>query len=67
MTVSITELKEFYGYFERIAEAADGRRRLALKSPATLEPIGELVVLLNQMCAAVAKARQAQKLGRKIG
>lgn len=48
--------------FERIAEAADGRRRLALKSPATLEPIGELVCASeSDVQAAVAKARQAQK------
>lgn len=48
--------------FERIAESADGRRRLALKNPATLEGIGELVCASEaDVQAAVAKARQAQK------
>lgn len=48
--------------FERIAETADGRRRLTLKNPATLESIGELVCASEaDVNAAVAKARQAQK------
>ena len=48
--------------FERIANTADGRRRLALKNPATLESIGELVCASEaDVNAAVAKARQAQK------
>ncbi len=48
--------------FERIEETAEGRRRLLLKSPVTLEPIGELVCASEaDVNAAVAKARQAQK------
>lgn len=48
--------------FERIAETADGHRRLVLKSPVTLEPIGELVCASEaDVQAAVAKARKAQK------
>lgn len=48
--------------FERIADTVDGHRRLALKSPATLESIGELVCASEaDVNAAVAKARQAQK------
>jgi acyl-CoA reductase-like NAD-dependent aldehyde dehydrogenase len=48
--------------FERIAETADGHRRLELKSPVTLESIGELVCASEaDVQAAVAKARKAQK------
>lgn len=47
--------------FERIADTADGHRRLLLKSPATLEPIGELVCQsAAEVDAVVAKARRAQ-------
>ncbi len=47
--------------FERIAETADGHRRLQLTSPATLEPIGELICASEaDVQAAVAKARKAQ-------
>ena len=42
-------------------ETADGHRRLALTSPVTLEPIGELVCASEaDVKAAVAKARKAQ-------
>ena len=48
--------------FERLDETADGHRRLLLKSPVTLEPIGELVCASEaDVNAAVAKARKAQK------
>ncbi len=47
--------------FEPI-ESSDSRRRLQLKSPVTLEPIGELVCAnAEDVAAAISKARVAQK------
>ncbi len=47
--------------FERIEDAACGRRRLSLKSPATLESLGEIECASKEdVEAAVAKARAAQ-------
>jgi succinate-semialdehyde dehydrogenase/glutarate-semialdehyde dehydrogenase len=47
--------------FERMEETSDGHRRLLLKSPVTLEPIGELICQSeSDVNAAVAKARKAQ-------
>ena len=42
-------------------ESTDSRRRLQLRSPVTLEPIGELVCANSEdVAAAIAKARKAQ-------
>lgn len=47
--------------FERIEDSASGHRRLALKSPATMESIGEIECATKEdVDAAVAKARAAQ-------
>ncbi len=44
-----------------MTRGSDGRRRLELQSPATLDPIGEIVVSsVADVNAAVAKARAAQ-------
>ncbi len=46
---------------EELARGTDGRRRIGLKSPATLEPAGEITVATaDDVRAAVAAARAAQ-------
>lgn len=46
---------------EELARGADGRRRLGLKSPATLEPVGEIsVATAADVQVALARARAAQ-------
>jgi succinate-semialdehyde dehydrogenase/glutarate-semialdehyde dehydrogenase len=46
---------------ERLPDAAGGRRRLRLRSPATLEPIGEIEVqTADDVRAAVERARKVQ-------
>jgi acyl-CoA reductase-like NAD-dependent aldehyde dehydrogenase len=46
---------------EPLAETSDGRRRLGIRSPATREPVGEIVVSRREdVEAAIAKARDAQ-------
>ncbi len=47
---------------EPLAETSDGRRRLGIRSPATREPVGEIVVSRREdVEAAIAKARDAQR------
>ena len=46
---------------EELARGTDGRRRLGLKSPATLEPVGEIsVATAADVQSALARARAAQ-------
>src|SRR5690606_30400468 len=46
---------------EPLPEVAGARRRLRLRSPVTLEPIGEIEVhTRDDVCAAVERARKAQ-------
>src|SRR5262245_60408647 len=53
---------------EALPEAAGGRRRLALRSPATLEPIGELEgATADDVRAAVERARKAQPAWAELG
>jgi succinate-semialdehyde dehydrogenase/glutarate-semialdehyde dehydrogenase len=53
--------------FERVATEPGARRRLRLKSPATLEVIGEIECASREdVAAAVAKARAAQKSWAKL-
>lgn len=47
---------------EPLAETSEGRRRLGIRSPATREPVGEIVVSRREdVEAAIAKARTAQR------
>ena len=47
---------------EALSPNSDGRRRIALRSPATREPVGEITVsTAEDVNAAIARARKAQK------
>lgn len=47
---------------EALSPSSDGRRRIALRSPATREPIGEITcATADDVNAAIARARKAQK------
>lgn len=47
---------------ETLPETPEGRRRLGIRSPATREPVGEIVVnRRDDVDAAIAKARDAQR------
>ena len=47
---------------EPLPETSEGRRRLGIRSPATREPVGEIVVNRREdVEAAIAKARDAQQ------
>ncbi len=47
---------------EPLAETSEGRRRLGIRSPATREPVGEIVVSRREdVEAAIARARDAQR------
>lgn len=47
---------------EPLAETSEGRRRLGIRSPATREPVGEIVVSRREdVEGAIAKARNAQR------
>ncbi|MDH3202226.1 MAG: aldehyde dehydrogenase family protein [Myxococcales bacterium] len=47
---------------EPLADTSEGRRRLGIRSPATREPVGEIVVSRREdVEAAIVKARDAQR------
>lgn len=52
----------YMAILEALAPTAEGRKRIALKSPATLEPVGEIVCADAQDVAdAIARAKKAQR------
>jgi acyl-CoA reductase-like NAD-dependent aldehyde dehydrogenase len=52
---------------EPLPDAPGGRRRLRLRSPATLEPIGEIELHSDDVRAAVERARKAQPTWAALG
>ena len=52
---------------EPLSSTAEGRRRLAIRSPATRQPVGEIIVSSPaDVAQAIAKAREAQRDWRRV-
>ena len=52
---------------EPLSSTAEGRRRLAIRSPATRQPVGEIIVSSPaDVAQAIGKAREAQRDWRRV-